>query len=41
VPVLIENKVVYIEAEIELLDKASSNQRLESDGSVIDLLQSC
>lgn len=38
VPVLIQNEVVYVEAEIELLNEGTPNECLEGDRAIIDLL---
>ena len=39
VPVLIQNEVVNVEAEIELLDEGPPNEGLEGDRPVVDLLE--
>jgi hypothetical protein len=38
VPVLIQNEVVYVEAEVELLNEGPPNKGLEGDRPIIDLL---
>jgi hypothetical protein len=38
VPILIQNEIVYVEAEIELLNKGAPNKSLEGDRPIIYLL---